>query len=217
MTNINKYIISIIFYASCALGLSITIKTAIGVSAFNSLNLALSEVLNIKVGTITIALNLTFLLVYMMMTKFKYWFKYILQTGFLLFFGTLVNFYVYGLLADLNPSEYIVRVLLLAAGTTLGGLSVGVIIHMNVITFPIESLCVELEERSNKSFAFYRYGVDIVSAIISVSMSISLGLPLFIREGTIISMLLLTTAMNFSKQQLGKRFKKPQLSRTYMA
>lgn len=207
MIDSKKLALSLFFYGTCALGLSLTIKAAVGVSAFNSLNLALSQMSNIQVGTITIVVNMLFLLGYMLLTRFKYKIKYVMQIVFVVMFGALVNLYVYGLLSELEPDNYFVRLLLLAAGTSIGGLSVGVIIHLNVITFPIESFCVALEEKTSKSFAFYRYGVDMFSASGSLLLSLTLGLPLYIREGTIISMLLLTTSMNLSKNFLGKKRK----------
>ncbi len=52
---------SLFFYGISALGISLTIKAAIGVSSFNSLNVSLSTITGIKVGTITTAINLLFL------------------------------------------------------------------------------------------------------------------------------------------------------------
>ncbi len=52
---------SLFFYGISALGISLTIKAAVGVSSFNSLNVSLSTITGIKVGTITTAINLLFL------------------------------------------------------------------------------------------------------------------------------------------------------------
>jgi len=196
------YMFSLLFYIIASFGVSLTIKASIGVSALNSTIVALSEVLSFKVGTIMIAVNLIFLFAYMVLTKFKYTSKYILQAIFFLLFGSLVNLYLYEVLIYINTSYYLARIFLLISGVLIGGLSIGIIIHYNLITFPIESFCMELEHLTNKKFAFYRYGLDVFLALLSISISLVFELPLFLREGTIVSVLLLTASMNFSKSKM---------------
>ncbi|HFI0595306.1 TPA: hypothetical protein ACGO30_001023, partial [Streptococcus suis] len=59
---IKKTTLSLLFYLLTAFGISLTIKANIGVSSFNSLNVALSNWLNLEVGTITGCMNLFFLI-----------------------------------------------------------------------------------------------------------------------------------------------------------
>jgi len=200
------YIFSFLFYIIASFGVSLTIKASIGVSAVNSTIVALSNVLSFKVGTIMIAINLIFLFGYMLLTKFKYPFKYMLQGILFLLFGSFVNLYLYEILIHIDVLTYLMRFLFLTFGVIITGLSVGVVIHYNLITFPIESFCMELEHLTSRKFAFYRYGIDILSAITSISLSISFNLPLFLREGTIISILLLTASMSFSKGKMERTF-----------
>ena len=70
---IKKYLLSIVFYMLAALGISLTIKAAIGVSSFNSINVALSAVSGIKVGTVTTVLNLMFLGICLLIDTKKNW------------------------------------------------------------------------------------------------------------------------------------------------
>ncbi|MCZ7692029.1 hypothetical protein O8J80_10275, partial [Lactococcus cremoris] len=44
-----------------------------------------------------------------------------------------------------------------------------------------------------------RYGVDILSILISLSISLVFKLPIYIREGTILSFILLTFVINKTK------------------
>lgn len=204
MKNFKKLFKSYILYGVSALGISLTIIANVGVSSFNSMNVSISSSLGIKVGTITIFFNLGFLLLYMVLTKFKYLAKYIIQGFSVYFLGILINIFTYNLLGEVTGLGYYQKIFLLALGTTISGLSAGGIIYYNMITFPIESVCVKLSEMTKYSFLNYRYAVDIISVTISVILSLVNNLPLFVREGTIISMLILSSAMNISKNYFEK-------------
>ena len=202
---IKNALLSLFFYSVSAFGISLSIKASIGVSAFNAMNLSVSEAIHVKVGTVTSIMNLAFLLGYIILSRFRYPWKYVLQAVSTLLFGTLINFFTYTLLHSLELSSYGLRVAVIAIGTVIGGLAVGMIIRYNVLTFPIESFCLEVEARSKISFAALRYGADGFFLLTSVLISWTQGLPLFIREGTVINMLLLTASMNFIKRKLPVR------------
>lgn len=92
---VKKILWSLFFYLISAFGISLTIKAAVGVSSFNSLNVALSEVTNLKVGTITTIINLSFLLVCWLLDKQRSWKGYLLMLSALLCFGTVINLILY--------------------------------------------------------------------------------------------------------------------------
>nr|WP_307775816.1 hypothetical protein [uncultured Cetobacterium sp.] len=207
MNTVFKIIKSYFFYTLCAFGVSLEIISNIGVSSYNSMNLALANVNDIKIGTITIFFNITFLLIYMILTKFTYKYKYLIQTFSVFMFGILVNYFTYDVLKGVTDLSYIQRVIIFSGGTIIGGLSLGMIIHYNIITFPLENLCVRLSEITRFSFVKLRYSVDIFAVIVSISISLVSDLPIYVREGTIISMCLLSLAMNFSKNYAEKKEK----------
>lgn len=200
MENMMKLIKSYILYTISAFGISLGIISSIGVSSFNSLNLAMSAVMTIKIGTMTIFLNGFFLVIYMMLTRFKHPFKYLIQAFSVIMFGVLINIFTYNVLSGITNFIYYQRVLIFIAGTIIGGFSIGGIIHYNMITFPLESVCVALSERTSWSFTRLRYMVDILSVTVSISLSLIYGLSLYVREGTIISMILLSFTMGISKE-----------------
>lgn len=204
MTLVKTLIKSYIFYLTTAFGISLTIKANIGVSSFNAMNVALSEASSIKVGTITIALNMFFLIAYMIASKFKHKEKYIIQAISSLIFGFFINFISYEILGNFVVENYGLKVLTMVLGTMIGGASAGLLASLNAITFPIESFCLELSDQSNRSFAFYRYGVDVFSVTVSLLVSFAFNLPLYVREGTIISMVLLTFSMSFVRNRVMK-------------
>lgn len=195
VNNMKKLLKSYLFYMVSAFGISLTIKANVGVSSFNSMNLALGNAFDIKVGTITIIINSLFLLAYMWATQFKLKQKYMIQIISVLIFGTVINFFTYGILANLVFESYGLRLLAITAGTSIGGLAVGMIVSYNVITFPLESVCMVLSERTRYSFTFARYMVDVFSIIISLSISSYYALPIYVREGTLISLVIFSFAV----------------------
>lgn len=184
------YIRSFVFYILSAFGISLTVKASIGVSCFNSMLLSITSVLGIKLGTITIIFNGIFLLAYMHLTKYKYKRKYIFQTMFVLIFGSFVNLFTYTVLGGFSANYYLLRVFLMIVGTVISSTSVGVIVYCNVITFPVESLCVALSEKTKFSFTQLRYAVDFVSIAASILISVIFSVHLNVREGTLISMII---------------------------
>lgn len=199
--NIKKLLLSYLFFTISAFTITLSIKASIGVSSFNALNIAIANAVSIKIGTITTGFNILFLLTYMYLTKFSFKKKYFAQAISVMLFGILINFFNYNLLKDLVINNYILKVITMSLGTILGGFSIGMIVSLNTITFPLESLCVVLGEKTKFTFVQLRYFVDIISVIISITISLNNNLPLYVREGTIISLLLLSVSMNFTKNR----------------
>lgn len=195
---------SYIFYIISALGVSLGIVANIGVSSYNSMNLAVATMSDIKVGTITIFFNIIFLLIYMILTKFNEKYKYLIQGVSVFMFGSFINYFTYNIFSGLSSLEYIQRVLLFSAGTVISGLSIGIIIYYNIITFPLENVCIKISQMTKISFMKLRYLVDVFSLIISVGISMVGDLPIYVREGTIISMFLLSLSINLAKDYAEK-------------
>lgn len=207
MNKRSRILKSYFFYLLSALGISLTIKAHIGVGSYSAMNSAISQVTTIQVGTITTFANLVFLVLYMALTRFSRKKQYVVQLISVLTFGMFINFFTYNLLAQLQPSGYALRLTLMITGTLIGGLSVGAITHYGAITFPIESVCVELAGRTTHSFRRLRYSVDVLAILISLFISLNWQLPLFIREGTLINLILLSYAMAASLKYLGRHQK----------
>lgn len=199
--NITK---SYIFYIISALGVSLGIVANIGVSSYNSMNLAVATMSDIKVGTITTFFNIIFLLIYMILTKFNEKYKYLVQGVSVFMFGSFINFFTYNIFSGLSSLGYIRRLLIFSGGTVISGLSIGIIIYYNIITFPLENVCIKISQMTKISFMKLRYLVDVFSLIISVGISMVGDLPIYVREGTIISMFLLSLSINLAKDYAEK-------------
>lgn len=195
---------SYIFYIISALGVSLGIVANIGVSSYNSMNLAVATMSDIKVGTITTFFNIIFLLIYMILTKFNEKYKYLVQGVSVFMFGSFINYFTYNIFSGLSSLGYIQRLLIFSGGTVISGLSIGIIIYYNIITFPLENVCIKISQMTKISFMKLRYLVDVFSLIISVGISMVGDLPIYVREGTIISMFLLSLSINLAKDYAEK-------------
>ena len=201
MTKTRRFLYSLLFYALAGLGISLTIKANIGVSSFNSMNVATSNAAQIKVGSITIVINLLFLIGYMFITRFSQPKKYILQGISLLCLGFVINIFTHSVFQNFLLENYILRLVVFVLGTTIAGFATGMVINFDMITFPIESLCLALSERTNASFVQLRYLVDICSVMISIGISVVFQLSFFVREGTILSLFLLSAVIGVTKKR----------------
>lgn len=207
MKSFKKVLVSYLFFGLSALGISMGIVANIGVSSYNSMNLSIAYLSTVEVGTVSIAVNLVFLSMYIILTKCHYKRKYCIQAVSVLVFGVMINDFTYHLQAIIVNMHYWQRLLLLVAGTSLSAFAIGGIIHYNVITFPVESACLEISALTPFSFMTLRYSIDILSILVSLGLSITCELPIFVREGTILSMLLLSFLINRSKLYFSSRFK----------
>lgn len=174
------------------------------------MNLSISEWTSIKVGTITFIANLIFLIGYIFLCEEKDYKKFTLMFISILFFGMIINFFLYTIFGTIHVENYLVRIGLLIFGLILAGGSTGIILSLDIIPFPIESLCLRIAELTKRSFSQYRYCVDLFSIVISITISLLYSLPINIREGTIISFFLLSGIISYTRLKFANYQQKPK-------
>lgn len=194
-----KILSSLFFYTLSGIGISLTLKADIGVSSFNSLNVAIAQISDIQVGTVTFILNSLFLILFILLSKQKQFLKYLLMFLSILCLGSIINFFSYTVLAPLRLDHYFLRLAIFVIGTCVAGIATGMVISLGVLPFPIESVCIALSELTGHSFATFRYGIDLFSVTVSFGLSLIYGLPIFVREGTLISLFLLSGVISKTK------------------
>lgn len=200
MNRVFRLVLSLIFYCLTGVGISLTVRAGIGVSSFNSLNVALAEGLNMTVGWVTAAMNGVFLLVTILLDRPKRPARYLPQAVAVLCLGRVIDFFTYAVFAGLDPAGYPARVMIFVLGTALGGASSGAVLGLETLAFPIEAACQLVARRADWPFRRARFAVDALFVAGSIALSISLGLPLFVREGTLISLLFLSPSIGFAKR-----------------
>lgn len=199
MQKIIALVLSLFFYCLTGLGISLTIVGGIGVSSFNAANVTLASVLGVNVGVVTVLVNLGFAVAYAALTRFRYPGRYLVQVIALFCLGRVIDYFTYNVFAHLAPASYWGRVGLLVAGTLIGGISTGMVLNLKSITFPVENTCVELSRLTGIAFAKFRYAVDLVSVLVSLVLTWLYKVPLVAREGTLLSLFLLTAAISSTR------------------
>lgn len=196
-----KGILSFMFYLINAFGISLTIKASVGVSSFNSFNVVVSEMSTLQVGTVTTLMNLCFLAGGLIFDSKRTIKGYLLMLLALTCFGEAINLMLYVVLSHFVLDNYLLQLLMFISGTIIAGYGTGKVLQLNLLKFPIEHFCQLIAEKTAKPFKFYRYAVDIVCVSFSLVFSLSLSLPVAVREGTIISLFLLSGVISWSKNK----------------
>ncbi len=194
-----KIIVSSLFYLMVAVGASFVVKANIGMDAFYAFTNSVSVVTSIRVGTIVSITNILFVFIFMFLSKGKYIYTYIIQIISIIIFGLIVNLLVYNVFSLFEVSNYVTRFVFLILGISISAVSIGIITVLQVITFPVEASCYQLEKNKTISFVKARYGLDVILFASSIALSFIFNEAYFIREGTIVAMIVFTLLLNMSK------------------
>ena len=206
--NLKKFLcnlaLSLMAFILTGLGTSMSIEGAIGISSFNALNYSLSNLLQMKIGTMTIILNLLFLFLYIVLTKGKFIVKYVFQLIAVSSIGIVINFFTYNIFDKMEVGNYFISVMYLVCGVFIGGISVAFILALDTMSFPVEAFCLEIANMKNIKFSKVRRLIDIISVSVSLLITLLFSYPLVIREGTVVSLLLFSTVIGYFHEKFVK-------------
>lgn len=210
---LSKYRISTTLYSAntfllLGIGISLQIKAGIGQSMFNAFCMLFADLCRIEIGTMINFFNLLFFVVYLLMKP-----SHLKLQDFMLIIATvingfIINLFTYSIFSHIIIQSYQLRVLTFMLGLTLASISLGAILAIGVIKFPLESLCLVLSQKLKWSLTKVRMGFDIFFLANTFIFTYITDHTLYIREGTVISFLLLSRLMglsyDFYKKQLIK-------------
>lgn len=206
--NLKKFLcnlaLSLMAFILTGLGTSMSIEGAIGISSFNALNYSLSNLFQMKIGTMTIILNLLFLFLYIVLTKDKFIVKYVFQLIAVSSIGIVINFFTYNIFDKMEVGNYFISVMYLVCGVFIGGISVAFILALDTMSFPVEAFCLEIANMKNIKFSKVRRLIDIISVSVSLLITLLFSYPLVIREGTVVSLLLFSTVIGYFHEKFVK-------------
>lgn len=197
MKNYKGYALLSVFSATVALAITFMLKAAVGVGAFDAATQSLSLLSGIKIGTIAMILNLSFVLGQLVVLKRDFGFARFLQIPLSILIGILVNFFYYDLFGFVQISNYIVAMLVYILALVLASFSVSMVMTLDLVTFPIESFCLVLTKKVPLKFAVIRQIADILFIAVSLSLTFMFDLTPAVREGTVIGMLIFSPMMGF--------------------
>jgi uncharacterized membrane protein YczE len=190
-----------------AFGIALAVNSNLGVSPVSSLPYVVSQIAGISLGKCTIAVYIGYILLQMVISR-KFQPALLLQ----LVFSTIFGWFVDGakwVLGDFCLPGYPGQLVMLAASILLIGFSLVLYIDVQLAPMPAEGLVGCLSEKLHKPFTQMKTLVDCSSVVIGLALGfLFLGKPVGIREGTILTALLVGKTMAFFRKILAPRIQK---------
>lgn len=174
----------------CAMGTSFVIKGAIGASAWDALSQSISGVTSLKIGTVSMIINISCVVAQLIIVRPKSLIMYILQIAIAVVFGSVLNFFLYQVLGQIEVTNLIVRTIAVVMGTIIAAFAVSFVMSLDFVGFPLESLCKVLSKNSKLGFGKIRQLADVISMAIVVVITFALGNELTLGVGTVIGVVL---------------------------
>ena len=190
------------------IGASLGIKAAVGVGAWDALSQSVSTVIGMKIGTFSMLLNISCVVVQLLMLGKKFKPLSILQVFVAILLGNVVNFMLYDVYANLVINSYFLNLAIYVISVLIIVVGVANIMAMNFISFPLEGACLVVSDRYNLNFGKVRQWVDIIAIIIALVVAFVFKDNYTVGVGTVIGMVmfgpLLDRIMNFVRPKLDK-------------
>lgn len=190
--NSTRAIISIFFFILFGFGVSLQLKASIGQSVLNALAVTLSYGIKMKVGTILNVINSLFFLFYLLLRRTKLNRSDAVQILATILNGYIINYFLYQVLSFWTPNHYYERIILYFTGLIFASISLGGVLAIGIIKFPLESLCLTISEKYHINFSKIRMSCDVIFLAAALFLTYLMKSPLEVREGTVISILLLS-------------------------
>lgn len=209
---VKKYCVLVLLIICAGIGVALTLKASIGVGAWDAMTTSIAVLIDVKIGTMGMILNCTCVLGQLLLLKKEFKIKQFLQIPVSILLGIVVNFILYEVLTGFTLENYYVRFIVFVLAIVIVALSVSSVMVLNVVTFAVEGLCMALSKKINKNFAMLRQGIDILSIVISLILTLVFSQKLILREGTIVGMLLFGPLIGIFMKLLEPVFKNLSLA-----
>lgn len=185
-----KFIIVAINIIITGIGGSLGLKAAVGVGAWDALSQSISRVIDIKVGTFSMLLNISCVFIQLALLRKEFKLNHVIQIFVSILLGYVVNFMVYDVYSKITINNYFINIMLLVLSCVICAVSISVIMTIDFISFPLESCCLVISKKFDKKFGVIRQFVDIVAIAIALAVAFIFNESITVREGTIIAMII---------------------------
>lgn len=202
----------IVFIFVVALGASLALKASIGVGAWDAVSQAVSTISPIKVGTFAMILNTSTVLAQWILLGKHFHPQRLLQVGVAVLLGVFVNLIFYTMLGNLSLNSYALKMVVFLVGILTIAVGVAIILAIDFVTFPLEALCLVISDKTGWNFGKIRQGFDFGSIVVVLILTFVFKIPLFVREGTVIGMLIFGPTIDFVMRKV-----KPSLQKLNLA
>ena len=188
----------IIIYADVAFA----IKAGIGVMPVDAAINTIGDVLNVKVGTISILFHGSFFLGQIAIEKKNFRKTELLQILYITLGGTVLNFFLYTVLRNVTFTFYPIRLIVAIAAFFLSAFGVTLVLETHLMRTPMDGCIQLIAERLDTPMGKLRQKIDIALVLLSVVLTLIFGTEWTLREGTVIAALMFGPAMDFWKKKV---------------
>ena len=202
LKKISRYVIYIISLFIISLGASISIKANLGTSPLICIPYVSSVISGLSVGTVSLVFTIILIALQILILRGDFEKRQYLQ----IIMGTIFSAFIditLMLVNFLNPQDYLSQMALLLVSCVVVAFGVLLEIQTEVVYLPPDGLIVAISTALNKEFGKVKPYIDTSFVIIAAVLSIVfLGYLIGVREGTIISALIIGPIVRVLKKYL---------------
>ena len=187
---VKRYLLLCVGLTIMAFGVAFSIKAGLGTSPISSLPYVLSLFTPFTVGTATIAMHVTLILLQILLLRRQYEPIQLIQLPVALVFGTLTDGAVWAI-QNITVQSYAARWLLCAVGILLVGVGVSFEVTAGVVTLAGEGMVLAVCRAFGTPFPKTKVGFDVTLVLIASVLSLLFLHRLEgVREGTVAAAIL---------------------------
>ena len=190
MMFVRKSMFTAFLIVVAATGVGLGLKAAVGVGAWDAFSQASSSAAGIRVGTFSMMMNLSCILVQVAILRKNFKLVALLQIPMAILLGFFVNVVYYDILSHVNIDNYLFNLLIYMVSLVVIIMAVALIMSINFLSFPLEAACMAIASKTKMKFGTVRQLIDVFAIFGAVLIAVLWQKPMTVREGTVIGMLL---------------------------
>jgi len=185
----------LLIYGSVAFAL----KAGIGVMPVDAAITSIATLIGMKVGTFSMLFHGSFFLGQIAMEKKNFRKTEFLQILYIVFGGSVLNFFLYTVLKNVTFSFYPLRVIVCVMAFFVSAFGCTLVLETHLMRTPMEGCIQMIADRIGTTMGKLRQKIDVVLVLLCVAITLIFGVEWTLREGTIIAALLFGPMMDFWK------------------
>ena len=196
----NRYLIYLISIFTISLGAALSIKANLGTAPLICVPYVCSLISKLSVGTVTFIFNIILILIQIILLRGDFEKRQLLQIVMGTIFSACIDFSL-NLVGFVNPTDYISQIIVLLIGCVVIAVGVLLEIKTEIVYLPADGFIYAVSKVLKREFAKVKPYIDtslvIMAAVLSV---VFLGYLAGVREGTVISALIIGPIVNILKR-----------------
>lgn len=186
----------LLIYGSVAFAL----KAGIGVMPVDAAITSIATLIGMKVGTFSMLFHGSFFLGQIALERKNFRKTELLQILYVVFGGSVLNFFLYTILKNVTFSFYPLRLIICVLAFFVSAFGCMLVLETHLMRTPMEGCVQMIADRIGTTMGKLRQKIDIALVLVCVAITLIFGVEWTLREGTIIAALLFGPMMDFWKK-----------------